>query len=175
MRWRAEFGEVLKTCVILGFRAASENSVTVDPEFSVGLKMRVVWTISALISASVRHFLLKDVIRSHGETERIVVGDREGEGTVVMERDGLSEWRQNAGQLNSNLELGRTVVPCVRMRMRQDMRSGATLVVAWAVKDGDKLAVDADLAMKAFGGGAFEETVRELLKCKSYLLEMNSF
>ena len=34
---------------------------------------------------------------------------------------------------------------------------------------------DAELALKAFGSSVYGDTVRELLKLRSYLVEMNSF
>ncbi|KAG5222087.1 F-box protein [Salix suchowensis] len=138
IKWRAEFGKSLKSCVILG------------------LKTRVVWTISALIAASARHYLLNDVVKEHREMERLVLVDREGEGTVAMEKKVGGGWR-------------RTVVPCVRMRMRHEQRvqlkngvwiEDVTLVVVRPC---------------AFGGGIDGEAVQVLLKNKSYLLEMNSF
>lgn len=178
LRWRAEFGETLKNCVILGSPSATQNSADTggdDPDFAVGLKRRVMWTISSLIAASVRHYLLKEVINEHEEMERIIVGDREGEGVVVMEREGLREWREHGGDLSGYEDRCRTVVPCVRMRMRHDARSDATLMVVWAAKDGSDMAEEGDLALKAFGGGTHEEAVTELLRSKSYLLEMNSF
>lgn len=208
VKWKAEFGRTLKSCVIVGFRAirvcGSGYSVPNegDTEFAVGLKTRVVWTISTLIAASARHFLLKEVVKGHREMERVTLKDREGEGTVVMEKEGLRECREEecegAGEVRED-ELGwersRTVVPCVRMRMRHEPRlqlkcgvwvEGATLVVVRpiAMKDGGgshcdvEVDGDAELALVAFGDdkdGIYGEVVRALLSSRSYLLEMNSF
>lgn len=176
VRWRAEFGETLRTCVILGLRAPTESL-----DLAEGLKTRVLWTISALIAASARHFLLHQVVLDHEEMERLMLEDREGEGIVVMGAEGLKGWRSRAGQVSESGEMGRTVVPCVTMRMRQDTRIGATLVVVRAVeeggrrRDGDGDAEDANLAMEAFGQGVYGEMVMELVKRQSYMLEMNSF
>ncbi|KAJ4840330.1 hypothetical protein Tsubulata_023744 [Turnera subulata] len=191
IKWRAEFGRSLKSCVILAFRrpgAAEAESA----DFTGGLKTRVVWTISALIAASARHYLLNDVVRDHVEMERLVLGDREGEGTVVMEREGLRECREQQARGRGEWEVEevsrRTVVPSVRMRMRHERRvelrggewvEGATLVVVRPCgKDGGGSggeAEDGELALGAFGDGVYGEAVRVLLKSKSYLLEMNSF
>ncbi|OMO94289.1 hypothetical protein COLO4_16430 [Corchorus olitorius] len=140
VKWRAEFGETLKTCVIFGFRLGNtgNNGNNHEAEFAGGLKTRVMWTISSLIAASVRHFLLREVVTEH---------------------EGLES---------------------ARMRMRHEPRLGATLVVVRAVKDGAQIGreadvEDADLALKAFGSGVYGDAVRELLKVRSYLLEMNSF
>ncbi|PPS13963.1 hypothetical protein GOBAR_AA06618 [Gossypium barbadense] len=157
VKWRAEFGETLKTCVIFGFRLGHDGNY--ETEFAGGLKRRMMWTISALMAASVRHFLLREVVREHKGMEELVITDREGEGEVVMEEQGLREWRE---------------------ARESHPRLGATLVVVRAVKDwthnGREADVeDADLAVKAFGNGVYGDAVRELLKARSYLLEMNSF
>ncbi|OMO89786.1 hypothetical protein CCACVL1_07629 [Corchorus capsularis] len=189
VKWRAEFGETLKTCVIFGFRLGNTgnngNNVNHEAEFAGGLKTRVMWTISSLIAASVRHFLLREVVTEHEGLEKLVLTDREGEGEVVVEKQGLKEWREARGshvreEEEKEEERGRTVVPSARMRMRHEPRLGATLVVVRAVKDGAQIGreadvEDADLAFKAFGSGVYGDAVRELLKVRSYLLEMNSF
>ncbi|KAJ6774364.1 hypothetical protein OIU79_017715 [Salix purpurea] len=100
IKWRAEFGKSLKSCVILAFRRAANpegNSAGAEIDFTGGLKTRVVWTISALIAASARHYLLNDVVKEHREMERLVLVDREGEGTVAMEKEGLRECREESG------------------------------------------------------------------------------
>ncbi|CBI19143.3 unnamed protein product, partial [Vitis vinifera] len=138
-----------------------------------GLKVRVVWTISALIAASARHYLLRELIREHRELERLVLRDRDGEGTVVMDREALRE------------DKSRTKVPAVQMRMRHEpllelegcgvRMGGATLVVVTPIKDGRKTGTEeAGLVCDAFEG-MFGEAARTLLKTRTYLLEMNSF
>ncbi|GMN45305.1 hypothetical protein TIFTF001_014496 [Ficus carica] len=165
VKWTAEFGNSLRSCVILGFRAIRDSSVTAeigaDPaggeeeedDFARGLKTRVVWTISALIAASARHYLLREVVREQSELRRLVLTDREGEGTVVMDEAGLAELRSGTAELAEHVsgggggeeededdvaERNRTRVPSVRMRMRHAPRlelkgglwaEGATLVV----------------------------------------------
>ncbi|KAJ6730373.1 hypothetical protein OIU85_021195 [Salix viminalis] len=190
IKWRAEFGKSLKSCVILGFRREA-NSENAEIDFAGGLKTRVVWTISALIAASARHYLLNDVVKEHREMERLVLVDREGEGTVAMEKEGLRECREESGVVARGVdwqEVGRrTVVPSVRMRMRHEQRvqlrdgvwvEGVTLVVVRPCNgagDGGGDAEDAELAFGTFGGGIYGEAVQVLLKNESYLLEMNSF
>ncbi|KAG5222892.1 F-box protein [Salix suchowensis] len=203
IKWRAEFGKSLKSCVILGFRRAANpegNSAGAEIDFTGGLKTRVVWTISALIAASARHYLLNDVVKEHREMERLVLVDREGEGTVAMEKEGLRECREESrvaargGECREESRVAarggeweedgrRTVVPCVRMRMRHEQRvqlkngvwiEDVTLVVVRPCSVGGD-GEDAELALGAFGGGIDGEAVQVLLKNKSYLLEMNSF
>ena len=64
-----------------------------DLDFAGGLKLRVVWTISALIAASARHYLLRELVEEHEEIEKLVLTDKEGEGTLVMNKEGLAELR----------------------------------------------------------------------------------
>ncbi|KAL5731890.1 hypothetical protein ACHQM5_004575 [Ranunculus cassubicifolius] len=87
LRWKAEFGKSLKSCVILAVRS-------IDSVSGSGLKLSVVWTISALITASARHYLLREVIKEHIEMESLVLRDRDGEGTVVMDKERLREFRE---------------------------------------------------------------------------------
>ncbi|KAJ8762682.1 hypothetical protein K2173_011162 [Erythroxylum novogranatense] len=193
VKWKAVFGRTLKSCVILGFRNSESDPSDVEVDFTGGLKTRVVWTISALIAASVRHYLSREVVRAHSEMESLVLRDRDDEGTVVMDREGLKESRLEGliatagGEDRSAWEAGRTVVPSVRMRMRHAPRvelkngswvEGATLVVVRPCGIGAHTSAeveDAELAMSAFGSGAYAEAVQVLLKSKSYLVEMNSF
>lgn len=171
IRWRAEFGRTLRSCVILGFRT---DAVGGGDLVGGGLKMRVVWTITALIAASARHYyMVREVVREHEGVERVVVGDREEEGTVVMERDGVRECResweeeeedQDEARASPSNRRGvwwgrsnRTKVPAVRMRMRHVPRlelsggvrmDGATLVVVKPINGGG-------------GGGAETEAEEE--------------
>ncbi|CAL5332824.1 unnamed protein product [Camellia sinensis] len=205
IRWRAEFGKTLRSCVILGFRRGGGREVDLGGGGG-GLKMRVVWTISALIAASARHYMMKEVVKEHGEMERLVARDREEEGTVVMEKEGLRECRdkceeeEEEGQVCRNgngngngvwWRNNRTTVPAVRMRMRHEQRlelsggvlmEGATLVVVRPATTTTREAeteADEQSGNACLANGAFEgvygEAVEKLLKSPSYLLEMNSF
>ncbi|CAA7013351.1 unnamed protein product [Microthlaspi erraticum] len=200
VKWKAEFGETLKSCVIVAFRSATVNTsatespvdggVESDSEFVCGLKTRVVWTISALMAASTRHYLMRDLVKEHREMENLTVRDRDGEGTVVMDAAGMKEYRETEALVE---EKGvervkeRTVVPSVRMSMRHApsliLKSGicleaATLVVVRpsGVTSDDG---DAELAMEAFardgGDCMYGEAVTALLKRRRNVLEMNSF
>ncbi|KAK3230856.1 hypothetical protein Dsin_002737 [Dipteronia sinensis] len=182
VKWRAQFGRSLKSCVIIGFKSdkstVSENPGDVE-DIGGGLKSRVMWTISALIAASARHFMLEEIVREHHEMESLVLLDREGEGNVVMDKEGMRECRLGAAHVSEN----RTLVPSVRMRMRHVPRlvlecgvlvEGATLVVVRPSLEKDDVD-DAELALGAFGHGIYRETVQRLLKTRSYMLEMNSF
>ncbi|PIA51821.1 hypothetical protein AQUCO_01000003v1 [Aquilegia coerulea] len=207
LRWKAEFGKSLKGCVILAIRSIETNGGDCNNEDDVeidfngengggGLKLRVVWTISALIAASARHYLLREVIKEHKEIESLVLKDREGEGTVVMDKQGLTEFRERGEEDDAAAHIStvgwknRTTVPAVRMRMRHVSRldlpggvriRGATLVVVRPTdgKDTMKSEIedrmeDRNSAMGVFSG-VFGDVVGALLKKPSYLLEMNSF
>ncbi|KAF9610351.1 hypothetical protein IFM89_022021 [Coptis chinensis] len=199
LRWKAEFGKSLETCVILAIRSIDEvkgedcvQSNGDDMEGNSGLKLRVVWTISALIAASTRHYLLREVIREHKQIEDLVLRDREGEGTVVMNKQGLGEFRESEGEGNVRTVgwRNRTTVPAMRMRMRHAARidlpcgvrvTGATLVVIKPTNgnevmknDNEEQVEDNGMALGVFEG-VFGEVVGALLKKPSYLLEMNSF
>ncbi|XP_013620158.1 PREDICTED: LOW QUALITY PROTEIN: F-box protein At1g78100-like [Brassica oleracea var. oleracea] len=191
VKWKAEFGESLKSCVIVAFRSATVNTSAIDgdaetdSEFVSGLKTRVVWTISALMAASTRHYQMRDLVKEHKEMERLTVRDRDGEGTVVMDAAGMKEYRETEARGDEKVSRERTVVPNVRMSMRNapslKLKSGicleaATLVVvrpSGVASDDD----DAELATGAFGFGdcMYGEAVAALLKRMRNVLEMNSF
>lgn len=171
------FGLTLKHCVIYGFGGEK------DKDFAESLKERVVWIINALIAASTRHaYVAREVVSQHRELDRLVVRDRKGEGEVFMDTRGLGECRDR-GVNEVGVSTGRTTVPCVRMQMRYLKKvdiggghwvEGATLVVI-RPSGFQKADNDADLAMEAFGCGVYGEVIQELLKRRSYMLEMNSF
>ncbi|KAK6938167.1 hypothetical protein RJ641_031675 [Dillenia turbinata] len=186
IRWRAEYGKSLKSCAILGFYNEESSSTSSGGGGSDGerwLKERVVWTISGLIAASAWHYMVKEVVREHGELVKLVVRDRDGEGRVAMGEEGLRECREEEERENEERwRKRRTVIPAVKMKMRHEERiqvqegvvmEGATLVVVKPHEDGN----NGDF--EGFGIGEFEgvyrEAVKSLLKSRSYFLEMNSF
>lgn len=189
VKWRAEFGKSLTSCVIIGFKSGSTTTGE-DVDIAGGLKMRVMWTISSLIAASARHFMLEEIVRDHHEMESLLLVDRDGEGTVVMDKEGIRDCRLEVVQVSEEEGWGRirsrtrTMVPSVRMRMRHVPRlmladgiwvEGATLVVVRANAGGKDDVEDAELALEAFGDGTLREAVLQMLKSRSYMLEMNSF
>ncbi|CAI9116328.1 OLC1v1017443C1 [Oldenlandia corymbosa var. corymbosa] len=139
IKWKAHFGKTLKSCVILAFRGGSDADAT-----GGGLKMRVVWTISALIAASARHYMVLDAVKEQKGLNNLVVKDKDNEGYVVMDKIGLQECREkvvddeepnndnnvvsNNNNDNNNRGAGvwwksnRTTVPAVRMRMRHEAK-----------------------------------------------------
>ncbi|CAN1181622.1 F-box protein AUF1 [Linum perenne] len=185
VNWRAEFGKTMRNCVIMGFRSGGSPATILasGADMTQGLKTAVVWTVTALMAATARHELAGDVVRGEeNQMERLVLKDAEGEGTLVMEKEGLAEFGRGGGRRRRTVE-----VPAVKMRMRyegeMEMKSGvwvksAMLVVVrpWSTEvDDDVEEEDAELAMAAFGCGAYKDVVGALLKRRSFSLEMNSF
>ncbi|PWA58710.1 F-box family protein [Artemisia annua] len=134
---------------------------------------RVVWTISSLITASARHFMVRDIVAENKALSKLVVKDRENEGVVVMNELGINEFRENQNNVanemrhEARLELSNGVV-----------MEGATLVVVRPTNvgeaDGEGDKWDENLVANRFEG-VYGEAVAKLIKRRSYLLEMNSF
>ncbi|KAM7258799.1 hypothetical protein ACFE04_014540 [Oxalis oulophora] len=191
VKWVAEFGETLKSCVVFGFSYVtklvnddeSRQHETCE-DFERGLKERVVWTISSLMAASSRHCMLKEVVKKSKRLEEVTLTDKDGKGTVLMGKKGLRECREAAGTAEEGGGDGWLAVvknDGVRMRIRKMNMVrlgdggvvGATLVVMRPVND-DVADVDAELALKAFGYGEERLVVETLLKSQSYVLEMKA-
>lgn len=93
LKWKAEFGSTLQNCVILGGtqidrkplsdQEALKDNGSIPESFNTngGLKLRVLWTISCLIAASLRHYLLQPIIRDHPTLQSLVLTDADGQGT----------------------------------------------------------------------------------------------
>ncbi|CAI8590879.1 unnamed protein product [Vicia faba] len=150
-----------------------------------GLKLRVVWTISSLIAASARHYLLQPIISEHKTLDNLVLTDADGQGVLYMNRDQLEELRVKP--LSASSASKRTLVPALNMRLWYAphlelpdgvVLKGATLVAirpsemssTTAKKEGSDL---------SWVSTAFEEPYRSaatmLIKRRTYCLEMNSF
>ncbi|KAE9594580.1 putative F-box domain, leucine-rich repeat domain, L domain-containing protein [Lupinus albus] len=143
LKWRADFGSTLDNCVILGASSVINPSVSdatnallcgvggnnnnggvvSDDNGSIpdsfytngGLKLRVVWTISSLIAASARHYLLQPIISEHKTLDNLVLTDADGQGVLHMNRDQLEELRVKP--LSASLASKRTLVPALNMRL----------------------------------------------------------
>lgn len=215
LKWRADFGSTLDNCVILGASSViyspkagqlSENGVNGDaialsnggngvvddngsiPEsFSMngGLKLRVVWTISSLIAASARHYLLQPIIAEHQTLDTLILTDADGQGVLCMNRDQLEELRVKP--LSASSASKRTLVPALNMRLwyaphlelpNGVVLKGATLV---AIRPSEQSGVGAKKEMSdlSWVSTAFEEpygtAAKMLVKRRTYCLEMNSF
>jgi hypothetical protein len=147
-----------------------------------GLKLRVVWTISSLIAASARHFLLQQIVLEHPTLESLTLVDAEGQGTLSMNKQQLLDFgaKPIAASASSNrtqipaLNIKLWYSPCLRLPGGVTMK-GATLVAIRPSGHPPKIEKDAEgLAMNAFES-PFDDAVAALIKRRTYLLEMNSF
>ncbi|KAI6703430.1 hypothetical protein NL676_012566 [Syzygium grande] len=138
LKWRADFGSTLDNCVILGASSvlqpgpfknflgfengkdagcANDDSGSIPESFYTngGLKLRVVWTISSLIAASARHYLLQPIIAEHKTLDCLVLTDADGQGVLCMNREQLEELRVKP--LSASSSSKRTLVPALNMRL----------------------------------------------------------
>ncbi|KAI3450022.1 hypothetical protein Pfo_006687 [Paulownia fortunei] len=207
LKWKAEFGRELHSCVILGAKSwtekleKEENSLGSDQESRFmaddELKLRIVWTISCLIAASARHYLIQETVKGHKMIENVVVSDESGQGRLCMNKEQIEEMRELKGKGDEMLEY-RSRVPALRMKMwylerlelpdSGKVMEGATLVVIRPANSGGGgveevkrvIRSDADTVAGAFGeegeGKVLGEAARKLMVAKKcYTLEMNSF
>nr|GMD06706.1 F-box protein At5g46170-like [Ipomoea batatas] len=150
---------------------------------SGGLKLRVVWTISSLIAASARHYLLQPIISEHRTLDSLVLTDTDGQGVLCMNREQLEELRVKP--LSASSASKRTLVPALNMRLWYaphlelpdgTVLKGATLVAIRPSEQHKKDVVGSDGNWVA---SAFDEpygaAARMLVKRRTYCLEMNSF
>ncbi|KAM0875247.1 hypothetical protein ACQ4PT_036936 [Festuca glaucescens] len=208
LKWKAVFGSTLQTCVILGGtkldygaphpppaptaehdasqpQQQGDGSIPESFYTNGGLKLRVVWTISSLIAAATRHYLLREIVKEHPTLQRVELTDAHGQGNLCMERPQLKEFTDKP--LAAAATANRTQVPACNMKLRYAPMlelsdgtriQGATLVVIKPVgetggigagrKDLDEFVADAF-------DGPFREAVSMLSKRRTYLLEMNGF
>lgn len=147
-----------------------------------GLKLRVVWTISSLIAASARHYLLQPIIAEHKTLDSLVLTDADGQGILCMNREQLEELRVKP--LSASSASKRTLVPALNMRLWYAphlelpdgvVLKGATLV---AIRPSEQSTAK-QVSDASWVSNAFEEpygtAAKMLVKRRTYCLEMNSF
>ncbi|KAI3697603.1 hypothetical protein L6452_30697 [Arctium lappa] len=130
LKWRANFGSTLDNCVILGASSVNHDGInrnrnwedngddgSIPDSFYTdgGLRLRVVWTISSLIAASSRHYLLQPIIAEHDTLDLLVLSDADGQGLLSMNREQLEEMRVKP--LSASSASKRTLVPALNMRL----------------------------------------------------------
>ncbi|KAK2642899.1 hypothetical protein Ddye_024662 [Dipteronia dyeriana] len=148
-----------------------------------GLKLRVVWTISSLIAASARHYLLQPIIAEHKTLDSLVLTDADLQGVLCMNREQLEELRVKP--LSASSASKRTLVPALNMRLWYApylelpdgvVLKGATLV---AIRPSEQSAPKKEVSDCSWVASAFEEpygtAAKMLVKRRTYCLEMNSF
>uniref|UniRef100_A0A0E0DTR1 F-box domain-containing protein n=2 Tax=Oryza TaxID=4527 RepID=A0A0E0DTR1_9ORYZ len=207
LKWKADFGSTLGSCVILGASSAgkdggagaapavdcgeSDETGSIPESFYTngGLKLRVVWTISSLIAASARHYLLQPIIADHTTLESLDLTDADGQGVLTMDKWQLQELRVKPVSASGGSH--RTLMPALSMRLWYAphielpgglVLNGATLVAIKPTEEATRDTVGSGIAGSAGGcwvSDAFEEPYRTavgmLLKRRTYSLEMNSF
>ncbi|KAL6553164.1 hypothetical protein OROGR_007006 [Orobanche gracilis] len=161
----------------------NDNGSIPEPFYTNGgLKLRVVWTISSLIAASARHYLLQPIIDEHKTLEKLVLTDADGQGVLSMNREQLEELRLKP--LSASSASKRTLVPALNMRLWYSphlelpngmVLKGASLVAIRPSEQPKELVgSEGDWVASAFEE-PFGTAARMLVKRRSYCLEMNSF
>ncbi|KAH7673842.1 F-box domain-containing protein [Dioscorea alata] len=209
LKWNAAFSSTLDSCVILGASSISDKnpnpnstpvSTTSDEGGSIpesfynngALKLRVVWTISSLIAASARHYLLQPIISDHETLESLVLTDADGQGMLTMDRDQLQDLRLRPVMPSGSSQ--RTLVPALNMRLwyapHLDLPGGVVLTGATLVAIRPSAAEQQQQQQQpgemvgGFDGyswvsSAFDEPYKTaaglLVRRRTYCLEMNSF
>ncbi|KAL4586333.1 hypothetical protein LXL04_010969 [Taraxacum kok-saghyz] len=145
LKWRADFGSTLDNCVMLGASSvihpdnststesnhdrvcgtgngigvavATEDNGSIPESFYTngGLKLRVVWTISSLIAASARHYLLQPIIAEHKTLDSLILTDADRQGVLCMNKEQLEELRVKP--LSASSASKRTLVPALNMKL----------------------------------------------------------
>jgi hypothetical protein len=200
LKWRAEYGSTLQNCVILGGTLVSrkaaggvhepppDDSGTMPESFYTngGLKLRVVWTISCLIAASTRHYLLRSIVDEHPTLRSLVLADADGQGALRMGAEHLRDFREH--KPSASACSNRTQVPACNIKLRYApclelpgglALQGATLLVIKPAGDGSGGGHGGRKEAEPFVSGAFDGplrfAVKALMKRRTYLLEMNGF
>lgn len=199
LKWRAEFGSTLQSCVILGGTRIDRKLVSPEHESPVedsgsipdsfytngGLKLRVVWTISSLIAASTRHYLLRPIIKEHPTLKSLALTDADGQGTLSMGEEQLKEFREKP--VAASASTNRTQVPACNMKLKYApyldipggmALQGATVVTIRPSSEGSSssnIRSETDAFISGAFDGPFKAAVRTLMKRRTYLLEMNGF
>ncbi|KAG7947865.1 hypothetical protein I3843_14G116100 [Carya illinoinensis] len=208
LKWKAKFGEELKSCIILGatsFQKGTFSSRTNGKEreeegeeeflhpYLAGeeLKSRIMWTISCLVSASVRHYLLKQIVAECPALQRVVITDTRKQGKLRMVEDQIVELRNTLKGTLLESSLERTPIPKLRMKLwyKQVMElpasgfamKGVTVMIIKPAGRETKGKSDGDLLVGGLDGedeekAVFGEAVREMVKRKPmFVMEMSSF
>ncbi|XP_022730557.1 F-box protein At1g30200-like [Durio zibethinus] len=137
LKWKAEFGSNLKTCIILGATSCQTSNKFSSSSFCLRqkqeecmeetltddeLKLRVIWTISCLIAASTRHYLFKQILADHPipKLQRVLISDAKKQGKFYVGKDELGELRNSVNSEQETLEsssMERTPFPELSMKL----------------------------------------------------------
>lgn len=140
LKWKAEFGKELESCVILGATGFNKSETEqknagedtgkngeISPAASAStnltnkqLKKRVVWTISCMIASSARHHMLKKIISLNPMIRDVKISDGSKQGTIRMTERQVVELREDVSsttEVDVDVEAERTKVPAVMIKM----------------------------------------------------------
>ncbi|RWW26524.1 hypothetical protein GW17_00009081 [Ensete ventricosum] len=206
LKWKADFGSTLESCVTLGASSValpssiSPNSSNVCggddcrsiPEsfYNDGsLKRRVAWTISSLIAASARHYLLHPIVADHETLESLDLIDADGQGVLTMDRRQLQDLKMKPWMALRSSQ--RTLLPALSMRLwyadQLELPNGMVLrgATLLAIRPSEEQMTKAGFSGSigssdnCWVSDAFEEpyksATRILMRRRTYCLEMNSF
>ncbi|WCJ28913.1 F-box family protein [Euphorbia peplus] len=196
LKWKADFGSEFNYCVVLiadEFLQQCKNGEEIfggDENLSdEELKLRIIQTISCLISVSARHCLLKKILEEHESIENASVSDVEKQGVLRLGKDEIAEMRASmkstSVELRSNvpdLKMKLWYVPVLKLPESGGVMRGATVVVIKPVAGkGDEEEEDGGEGL-GFDGeedekDGFEEAVKEIVKMNKnhYVMTVNSF
>ncbi|KAM3324315.1 F-box protein like [Capsicum chacoense] len=179
LKWKAEFGSQLKSCLIVGgtsFSPVRDNNNNNDHDEDAlenspisqqrgdlmefqrmtieDLKLRIVWIISSLLAASARYSLLEEIIKEKRTIKKVVITDDIGQGKCCMNEEQVEEMRRNMGVISSKmpaLKVKMWYVPELEVVRERCVMKGATLVVVKPVEEWSKADDGGDLVAKGFG------------------------
>ncbi|KZV14112.1 F-box family protein [Dorcoceras hygrometricum] len=194
LKWKAEFGSQMQSCVILGAKSCLEIKKTgestlcdqtvreADLIADAELKLRIVWTISCLIAASARHELIREIVKDQRNIENVVISDESGQGKVCMNRGQIEEMRNSKkkgdDQVHS-LSMKMWYVEKLEVPSLGKVMEGAT-VVAIRPSGSSGYGGMEELVAAAFGGDGEGMVVGEavgrlMAASRCYTLEISSF
>jgi hypothetical protein len=197
LKWKAEFGVELKSCIILGAtsfqrqeREVHEEEVLRQPFLTEEeLQPRIIWTISCLVSASMRHYLLKKIVGKLPMLQSVVITDASKQGKLCMVEQQLVELRNTMKFENSpertpipNLCMKLWYVPVMELPASGCVMKGLTLVLIKPASGVTERRIsEGDSFLGDFDGeddekAVFAEAMREIVKRKmAFMMEMSSF
>ncbi|XP_075473390.1 F-box protein At4g18380-like [Primulina tabacum] len=192
LKWKAEFGSQMQSCVILGAKSYSESDkieenlreTVCGPDLisDEEMKLRVVWTISCLIAASARHELIREIAKDQKNIENVVITDESDQGKVYMNRGQIQEMRNSKkkgdNQVHS-LSMKMWYVEKLEVPSLQKVMEGATVVAIRPSSVGGDSGME-ELVAAAFGGDGEGNVVGEavgrlMAASRCYTLEITSF
>ncbi|XP_075504425.1 F-box protein At5g46170-like [Primulina tabacum] len=191
LKWKAEFGSQMQSCVILGANSCSESSEIFEEKSCESdlisdkeLKLRIVWTISCLIEASARHELIREMVKNRKKIKNVVITDESDQGKVYMNREQIEEMmnskKKGDDQVHS-LKMKMWHVEKLEVPSLGKVMEGATVVAIRPVSSEGDGGME-ELVAAAFGGDGDRdgkvvgEAVRRLMAAsRCYTLEISSF